>query len=107
MGVEWASPQGTSPATAMTGFLPDRFHRQQPALIRREQALRSETCCRSGRLQNLSLSDCGLRKVYVNARGGWDGHAGSIRIHPQWHPELTSAEERKRQFEIEFRDFFR
>jgi len=49
----------------------------------------------------------GCEKVYVNARGGWDGHVGSIRIHPEWHPELTSAEERKRQFEIEFRDFFR
>ena len=27
-------------------------------------------------------------------------------IHPQWHPELTSAEERKRQFKMEFRSFF-
>ena len=48
----------------------------------------------------------GCDKVYVNARGGWDSHVGSVGNHRPWHPELTSAEERKRQFEIEFRDFF-
>jgi len=49
----------------------------------------------------------GCDKVYVNARAGWDAHVGSIRIHPGWRPELTSAEERKRQFEIEFPGFFK
>jgi len=48
----------------------------------------------------------GCDKVYVNARAGWDGHVGSGRSHPLWHPELTSAEERKRRFEIEFPEFF-
>ena len=48
----------------------------------------------------------GCETNFVNTRSGWDGHVGSIRIHPQWHPELTSDEERKRQFEIEFCDFF-
>ena len=49
----------------------------------------------------------GCSKDFVNTRGGWDGHVGSVQVHPDWHPELRSAEERKRQFEIEFRDFFR
>jgi hypothetical protein len=48
----------------------------------------------------------GCVKTYANTRGGWDGHVGSILIHPQWHPELVSAEERKTQFEIEFPEFF-
>lgn len=48
----------------------------------------------------------GCDKVYVNARAGWDGHVGSVRSHPLWHPKLTSAEDRRRQFEIEFPEFF-
>jgi hypothetical protein len=48
----------------------------------------------------------GCEKVYEATRGGWDGHVGSARIHPRWHPELTSAEARKRQFKIEFPGFF-
>jgi hypothetical protein len=48
----------------------------------------------------------GCEKVYEGTRGGWDGHVGSARIHPRWHPELTSVEARKRHFEIEFPDFF-
>jgi hypothetical protein len=49
----------------------------------------------------------GCDKVYLNMRGGWDSHVGSIRMHPGWHPELTTAEGRKRHYEIEFPDFFR
>ena len=45
-------------------------------------------------------------KAYVNGRGGWDGHVGSLRIHPEWHPELLTAEERREQFRAEYPDFF-
>ena len=48
----------------------------------------------------------GCEKVYEGTRGGWDGHVGSSRIHPHWHPELASAGARKKQFETEFPDFF-
>ena len=47
----------------------------------------------------------GCVKEYIRSRGGWDAHVGSVRSHPRWHPELTSAE-RKRQFEVEFPEFF-
>lgn len=49
----------------------------------------------------------GCDKVFRGSRGGWDGHVGSLRLHPEWHPELPQAEERKRRFETEFPDFFR
>ena len=49
----------------------------------------------------------GCDKVFQGSRGGWDGHVGSLRLHPEWHPELPQAEERKRRFETEFPDFFR
>ena len=49
----------------------------------------------------------GCDKVFQGSRGGWDGHVGSLRLHPDWHPELQVAEERKRRFETEFPGFFR
>ena len=48
----------------------------------------------------------GCTKVYVSGRGGWDGHVGSLRIHPDWYPDLHTAEERKDQFKAEYPDFF-
>lgn len=49
----------------------------------------------------------GCDKVFCGSRGGWDGHVGSLRIHPTWHPEVKEAEARKRLFETEFPVFFR
>jgi len=49
----------------------------------------------------------GCDKVFHGSRGGWDGHVGSLRLHPNWHPELKEADARKRRFEIEFSTFFR
>ncbi len=49
----------------------------------------------------------GCRKVFAKTRGGWDGHVGSSRVHPRWHPELLATPERKRQFKFEFPEFFR
>jgi hypothetical protein len=44
--------------------------------------------------------------VFKGSRGGWDGHVGSLRTHPNWHLELKSPEERRNGFAIEFREFF-
>ncbi|MEO8033053.1 MAG: hypothetical protein ABI837_01380 [Acidobacteriota bacterium] len=49
----------------------------------------------------------GCDKVFLGSRGGWDGHVGSLRLHPNWHPELEEAAARKRRFETEFPMFFR
>ena len=49
----------------------------------------------------------GCDKIFSGSRGGWDGHVGSVRIHPQWHPELGLPEARRRQFETDFPEFFR
>jgi hypothetical protein len=49
----------------------------------------------------------GCGKVYQGSRGGWDAHVGSLRIHPSWHPELQSEEDRKHTYRTEFADFFR
>ena len=49
----------------------------------------------------------GCAHVFHNTRSGWDGHIGSLRQHPQWHPDLQDPEERKRLFEQEFADWFR
>jgi hypothetical protein len=48
----------------------------------------------------------GCDKVFQGSRGGWDAHVGSVRIHPEWCPDLLSSDERKRQFEREFPGFF-
>ena len=58
----------------------------------------------TGRTYRCPIPDCD--KVFVGSRGGWDGHVGSKRLHPLWHPEITSAEERKARFAIEFAHFF-
>ena len=49
----------------------------------------------------------GCSKVYQGSRGGWDAHVGSLRIHPSWHPELQSEQDRKQTYRTEFPDFFR
>jgi hypothetical protein len=46
------------------------------------------------------------KKVFIGSRSGWDGHVGSVSIHPNWHPELVSPADRISQFQEEFPDFF-
>lgn len=48
----------------------------------------------------------GCDKVFVGSRGGWDGHAGSLQKHPDWHPKITEPEQRRRLFRREFGDWF-
>jgi hypothetical protein len=48
----------------------------------------------------------GCLKIFQGSRGGWDGHVGSIRLHPWWHPEVSDPEGRKELFIDEFPEFF-
>ena len=48
----------------------------------------------------------GCRKIFRESRRGWDGHVGSPRMHPEWHPEVLRAKERRRLFRAEFGDWF-
>ena len=48
----------------------------------------------------------GCEKIFRRTRGGWDGHAGSLRTHRDWHPEVTDAERRRALFRLEFADWF-
>ena len=48
----------------------------------------------------------GCEKIFLRTRGGWDGHAGSLRTHPDWHPEVADAEKRRALFRDEFSDWF-
>jgi hypothetical protein len=48
----------------------------------------------------------GCVKEWPNGRGGWDGHVGSLKKHPSWHPDVFDAPERRRLFASEFPAFF-
>ncbi len=49
----------------------------------------------------------GCSKVFTSTRGGWDAHIASRRKHPDWHPDLTDPEDRKRRFKTEYKQWFR
>ena len=44
----------------------------------------------------------GCSKIFRRSRGGWDAHVGSLRIHPDWHPDVSNPEERKWIFKAEY-----
>jgi len=74
---------------------------------------RSERAFKPSQLSRTTVSSstftcpiAGCEKIFRGTRGGWDGHVASLRIHPLWHPEIFSAEERKKQFATEFPGFF-
>lgn len=48
----------------------------------------------------------GCPKVFHGSRGGWDAHVESLRKHPDWRPDVSDAEERKRIFRDEYGDWF-
>lgn len=50
------------------------------------------------------IDGCG--KVFNGSRGGWDAHVGSRRMHPNWHPDVTNAADRRECFKDEFPEFF-
>jgi len=45
--------------------------------------------------------------VFRGSRGGWDAHVTSIENHPNWHPDVTDPDERKRLFRASYPEFFR
>ncbi len=57
-----------------------------------------------GRIYRCPIAGCD--KTFLNSRGGWDAHIASFRTHRSWHPSLTSPEERKKRFKLEFPGFF-
>ena len=48
----------------------------------------------------------GCTFVFKGSRSGWDRHILSMGNHPNWHPDVTDREERKRLFREEFPQFF-
>lgn len=44
----------------------------------------------------------GCSHIFRNSRGGWDTHVGSLRKHPDWHPDVSNHEERKGIFKDEY-----
>jgi hypothetical protein len=44
----------------------------------------------------------GCTKEFRGSRGGWDSHVASVRMHPEWRPELTDAVSRIRAFREQF-----
>jgi hypothetical protein len=48
----------------------------------------------------------GCRKVFNGSRGGWDGHVGALRVHPNWQPHITNHGDRLEAFRTEFKGFF-
>ena len=59
------------------------------------------------RLKNFPCPIPGCQTVFPGYPNGWDGHVGSPRLHPDWHPELSTPEERRAQFKREFATWFR
>ena len=89
-------------------------------LALRERQFRSEQTTRpASRISGASLTAVqaaqsvlrcpipGCAKEWPNGRGGWDGHVGSLKNHPSWHPDVPEAAERRRLFASEFPRFFR
>lgn len=48
----------------------------------------------------------GCRKVFKGSRGGWDGHVGAFRMHPNWQPHITDHGDRLKAFRTEYESFF-
>lgn len=48
----------------------------------------------------------GCQYVFQNTRGGWDAHVASVARHPEWHPDVLDATERKQLFKREFPSWF-
>ena len=48
----------------------------------------------------------GCSKVFTGSRSGWDAHVASLRVHPDWRPEIEIGEDRKRAFREEHEDWF-
>ena len=45
-------------------------------------------------------------KVFIGSRGGWDGHVGTFRMHPEWEPDVKEHCDRLRVFRARYPEFF-
>lgn len=46
------------------------------------------------------------KKVFIGSRGGWDGHVGALRIHPNWQPYIKVHGDRLKVLRTEYPEFF-
>ena len=58
----------------------------------------------SGNIYDCPIPCCS--KQFDGARRGWDAHVASLRMHPDWHPDIKDGEKRKKQFREEFQEWF-
>jgi hypothetical protein len=77
------------------------FPRSRSARARKPQ---SEREGRAGSLKHCPIEGCQM--VFRSGRLGWDAHAGSVSMHPEWEPTLVSAEDRKSAFREQFPHWF-
>ena len=85
---------------------------RRPAVVKfsskpaKQPALRLETAKPSARAA-YSCPIPGCSKVFTVTRGGWDAHVASRGKHPDWHPDVTDPDDRKRMFKTEYGHWFR
>ena len=48
----------------------------------------------------------GCSKRFCGTRSGWDTHVASLRMHPDWYPNIKDGAKRKKQFREEFQEWF-
>jgi hypothetical protein len=48
----------------------------------------------------------GCCKIFNGSRGGWDGHVGAFRMHPNWQPHIRDHGDRLKAFRTEYKGFF-
>ena len=82
-----------SPSLSASSLPSPNFHFCRPAVDASEGY---EYCC--------PIPGCS--KVFLGSRSGWDSHVRSLRMHPDWHPEVTDPAARKRLFKSDFHDWF-
>jgi hypothetical protein len=57
-----------------------------------------------GSVYRCPIPEC--QKLFIGSRGGWDGHVGAFRMHPNWHPHITDHGDRLEAFRTEYPEFF-
>src|SRR6202012_808332 len=63
----------------------------------------------SGRAETSTKFRCPIpncTKVFVGSRGGWAGHVGTFRMHPDWEPYVKEHGDRLRVFRARYPEFF-
>lgn len=79
----------------------DRRIEQNERMLEEMRAARQ-----NGTVHEYPCPIAGCPQVFYGTRGGWDGHVGSPRMHPDWHPGVTDSEERRRLFKQDYAAWF-